>query len=293
MKTRLPLARFIGWTLACLVGLFAGGDGLAQKKNLVWNPVLPAPESRKLIDQAVAQLQEALAPPRPGTKETPRQFRVRMTKARCAALALAAYAQSSPGIARDRQLATLRDAALGVSRLLAQGNANSAGALAATLGKVKADPKARLGPVALGNVPTDAADLMHAFKLRFKGGDGIPPVLHTVAKLSGTGGNGMEEKIRYLAKKPLTPLQLKKEAAELTLLAYKTAALAQLAEDYSPRIPVRRGKQKRADWTAWAQHMRQDALNLAKAVGNGPEAVQTAAGKLNIVCNRCHGMFKP
>ena len=290
MKTHFRVAGLV--VLAALLGLLAGGDrGIAQKGgNLVWKPVVPNNEARALVRQSVAAIQNEIA----GLAGLNRkELKIRMKGIRASAIALAAVIQSTPGLANDRKLATLRDALLTLSQHAQAQNQAAVRGLGAQLGKLKANPAANLVPVAVRNFLADPEFIMAAMKVKKKGGDGLHPNLLTVPRLVNPRMNGIEEKIKFLRRQKLNNAQMKKEAVQLALLAYKVAALGQLADDWSPNVPVGVGQKTRRNWQRWSKDMRDKALQLAGAANAvNPNMVWTAAKKLDDSCTRCHKVFK-
>jgi hypothetical protein len=262
--------------LGSLLVLLAGGhQGSAQKgKNLVWNPVVPDKEAKMLMKTSVAKMQQiiaALARANPGT----RAFKKGMDQIRTEALALAAVVQSDSALAKDRKLATQRDTLFTISVLAKASNLVAIQPLMAALTQVKPNSMAKLGPVPMIHLLTDREDIMFAFKRTKAGGDGI------------------EEKIKILARRPLNNAALKQQANAIALMAYKTAAIAQLAEAWTPNVPNQGAKKTRKNWQALSGEMRTLALQLTVAVSKGnPNQVMNAARKLNSACSRCHATFK-
>jgi hypothetical protein len=290
MKTHFRVAGLV--VLAALLGLLAGGDrGMAQKGgNLVWKPVVPNKEAKDLVKQSLAAIQKETA----GLAGlNGKELKIRMNGIRASAIALAAVIQSTPGLAKDRKLATLRDALLTLSQHAQAYNLITVGGLGAQLGNLKPNPAANLAPVAVRNFLADPEFIMAAMKVKKKGGEGLHPNLHTVPILATLARNGIEEKIKCLRRRKLTNAQMKKEAEQLALLAYKVAALGQLADDWSPNVRQGRGLKNPRNWQRLSKDMRNDAVQLAIAAGQGkPNAVLAAAKRLDDTCTRCHKVFK-
>jgi cytochrome c556 len=289
MKIRLLV---LGVALTALgLGTLESAGQAARGKNLVWQPIVSKDAHEELVARCNSIFQREL----PNLNQlSARERRKRLKTLRATALFLAALAQSTPEIARDRGLATLRDVALKLYAALDPSNPNlqAANQLTNGLPRPKADPKARLGPVPLTGVTNDREEIMYVFRLRVKGGHGIDPQLQNSPKLRGKGGDGIEEKIKEMTERPLKAQELKQQSEELALLAYKVAAVAQFAEDWTPNIQDA-GKKTQKAWRGFSQDMRKFALDLANAAAKGtPQQVNAAAGKLNAVCNRCHGIFK-
>lgn len=127
-------------------------------------------------------------------------------------------------------------------------------------------------------------DVMGLFRLRAKGGLGV-------GKAGSVTPDGIEAKLIGLGRKPLAQAQLDKEADDLAKAAIATAAIAELALQHAPDKDM--GMKKKKDWVDWSKEMRDSAVALADAAkAKKPDAVKTAAAKLNSSCNNCHGVFR-
>jgi hypothetical protein len=103
--------------------------------------------------------------------------------------------------------------------------------------------------------------------------------------------DGIEAKIQNMSKAPKPQAQINKEAVALAQMAYRVAAIAEVAKVKTPEKDE--GQKKRKDWTAWADDMKQASLQLAEAArSKKAPAVKAAAAKLNSSCNNCHGTFR-
>jgi hypothetical protein len=261
----------------------------AAKKEPVWKPLLSEEDTRELMLRARSMIQRELSDLNPQARD----YRGRLKKIHATAVFLAAYAQATPKIAKDKTLAALRDTALQLSQKVGE-QPDLAGAkkLAEELGDQKGDAKTKLGAVALYKFVGKREQLMYAFRTRQRGGDGIDPQLQDSKRLKADGGNGVEKKIQALAKRALSKEALKKQSEELTLLAFKVAAVAQLVLDWTPNVKGE-GKKSPRSWAGNARELRTRALELAAAAKKGtPKDVKDKAGKLNAVCNKCHTVFK-
>jgi hypothetical protein len=179
-----------------------------------------------------------------------------------------------------------------LSKLVQAGNQIGVQGLGAVLGKQQPNPAAKLGPVPAINFLAGREDIMSAMKRKGKGGDGIHPDLQTTARLAGAS-NGIEEKIKLLRLAKLTVPRMTKESKQLALMAYKIAGLAQLAREWSAKIPRRAGQKTRKDWQRWSNDMRDEALRLAAAAeGLNVNQVFAVAKKLDNTCVTCHKVFK-
>ncbi len=103
--------------------------------------------------------------------------------------------------------------------------------------------------------------------------------------------DGIEVKIQNISKRPMPANQLNKESADLTEMAHRVAAISEIAKLKAPE--KNQGAKKVKDWLEWVDAMRKGADDLAEAAKEKkPDAVKTAAAKLNSVCNTCHGTFR-
>jgi len=103
--------------------------------------------------------------------------------------------------------------------------------------------------------------------------------------------DGIEAKIQNLSRTAKPQAQVEKESADLMEMAYRIAAIAEVAK---AKVPEKdEGMKKRADWLEWAGGMRKSAQDLANAAKDkNPGEVKAAAAKLNSACNNCHGTFR-
>jgi len=270
-----------GAALALAVWLLAGPGSAGDGKDQVWKPVVPKAEYKELVDRITRQIQDNL---NGKSDEAPR-------RASANALILAAYTQ----IAKDgdkQELAALREAALNlIATLKKEGKLEEAKKLAAGFAGLKANPNAKTDPLdAPHKLVEELGDIMIYFKKKKEGGEGLPEALQTNVKLKGAL-NGVEEKIRELARKPLKADRLKTEADELALMAYKTEAIGGLVHFYAP--PRKEGMKDPRDWREFGANMREAAAELAVAAKKGnPDEVHKAATRLNTSCTQCHGIFR-
>jgi hypothetical protein len=102
--------------------------------------------------------------------------------------------------------------------------------------------------------------------------------------------DGIEAKLTGLGKR-VTKEQLDKESTDVLKLAYRVAAIAEIAKQKPPE-KNQPGKTK-VEWTQWAEAMSKSAKDLADAAKEkNPATVKTAAAKLNNACTSCHGIFR-
>lgn len=131
-------------------------------------------------------------------------------------------------------------------------------------------------------------ELMHLFSSRktakAKGfGIGAQPGIITP--------DGIEAKLTNMGKKALSKATLEKEAGPLTEMAYRTAAISDIAVHKAPVKDM--GDKKRKDWITWSENCRASALDLASALKGGDAAkAKAAAAKVTQACNTCHGTFR-
>lgn len=129
-------------------------------------------------------------------------------------------------------------------------------------------------------------DVMHLMSLRRSKGLGVG------AKPGAITPDGIEAKIMELGKRPMPAAKLTAEAADLTRMAYVTAAIGELAHAKPPQKDE--GKKKKKDWETWSADMRDAALKLADITkaAKSPADVKTAATKLYSTCTTCHEVFR-
>jgi hypothetical protein len=135
----------------------------------------------------------------------------------------------------------------------------------------------------------DLEDVMHLMSKRDPAGK---------AKVFGVGKkpntvlpDGIEAKIQNMGKKALLQNQINKESADLAEMAYRVAAIAEVAHAKNP--PKEDAKKKKKDWLDWSADMSKTALEMADvAKAKKPAEIKTTVAKLNTVCNTCHGVFR-
>jgi hypothetical protein len=104
-------------------------------------------------------------------------------------------------------------------------------------------------------------------------------------------GSGIEAKIISLSKKPQPQRAIDRESADLAAMAYRVAAIAEVAKLKAPEKDE--GMKKKKDWLEWSDEMRKSAEEFAEATkAKNPAAIKNAAARLNSSCNNCHGVFK-
>jgi hypothetical protein len=129
-------------------------------------------------------------------------------------------------------------------------------------------------------------DVMGLFRLRTKKGFGVGE------KPGAITPDGIELFIVNLGKRELRKDQLASESRDLARAAYVTAAIAEIAQSKCP-VEKKQGDKDPKSWQSWAEDMRKNALDLAKASeSKNAKAVKTAANKVNSSCNACHAVFR-
>lgn len=128
-------------------------------------------------------------------------------------------------------------------------------------------------------------DVMHFLKPRARGGFGVGD------KAGEVFPDGIELKLIAMSRDAPSAAKLSKEAGALEDMAYRVAAIGEVALAAAPKSDS--GAKKKADWIRWSQDMVNESAGLAKAAkSNSPADVKTAAEKLNASCNNCHAIFR-
>jgi soluble cytochrome b562 len=103
--------------------------------------------------------------------------------------------------------------------------------------------------------------------------------------------DGIEAKLREMAKKKPTAAQITKEKDALIELANRSAAVGSIALASPPKKNLP-GKSV-SDWKKWSEEMIKNSEEFQKAVKGGNIAtIKEAAVKLNSTCVDCHGAFR-
>src|ERR1043166_4338073 len=121
---------------------------------------------------------------------------------------------------------------------------------------------------------------MDLFKKKDKGGWGF-----------GAGPketDGIEVKLREIARDGITPASAKKDAKLYELMAHRIIAINLAAEANTPAQD--KGMAKVKNWTQYAKDMQEGAQALAKA--KGAEEIKKAATKVNNACIACHSEWR-
>jgi hypothetical protein len=128
----------------------------------------------------------------------------------------------------------------------------------------------------------DAMALMSKHNANGKGGLGI----------GGKAGSGIELMVQKFSKGDINQSQLTQHKADLKRAAYIAAAIAEAVHNRPP-VKAPEGKKNPADWKKWSGEMKQQGLDLAKAIDTGDKGqVKQAASNLNDTCVKCHEVFK-
>jgi soluble cytochrome b562 len=135
----------------------------------------------------------------------------------------------------------------------------------------------------------DLEDVMHLMSKRDPAGK---------AKVFGVGKkpgaiqpDGIEAKVQNMGKRALPQKQIDKESADLTEMAYRIAAISEVAHAKPPEKED--AKKKKKDWLEWSADMKKNALALAEAAqAKKPTEIKNAVANLNTTCNTCHGVFR-
>jgi Cytochrome C' len=125
--------------------------------------------------------------------------------------------------------------------------------------------------------------LMNRMKLRRSGGLGF-------GEKPGSSLDGIEARVRVLARVSLSRAALEKQSTGLLRLAHVTGAIARVTEHHkSPAAPGQDPK----DWKDYAARMKAASAELARAVKEkAPDRVRTAGQHLNNTCAGCHATFR-
>ncbi len=256
----------VGVVIALLVWIVTGIGTAGERKGFV-----PPEVYKELVAREAKILQQSL-------KDSPKD--AQLARARLAAVMIAR-------LALDAQLEEgtggVEETALKVAKLL--GNKDMLGAarkLADSLPGVSGGGK--LENFDARPLVGEASDTMDHLRPKKKGGDGIHADLQTSGPLKNL--NGIEEKVRSLAKKKLSDAALKKSAYEMVLLGYRTAVLAEVVNDFAPA-------QNAKLWRDLSAQMRSAGINLARASEKKDAAAIFKAGaSLDASCNNCHSKFR-
>ena len=268
-----------GLTLAAM--FFLAGPARTGGKDSHWKKFVPADAFKELLEREAKILTASLQ----GKVEEEAIIRAKLAAVMIAALALSAEKDV-------KQTLSMQHAALQVAKMLQEkGKIPEALKLAEALTSKLPTPRPGLVEANMKKVfGGDVMALMDHLRPKAKGGDGIHQALQTSVPLKGAL-NGIEEKIRALAKKKMTDANMSKSAAEMVLLGYRLAVLAEVTDDFAPAM--KSGKKDPKEWHELSVQMRDSALAMAAASRKkDAAAVFDAADKLSTACNQCHSVFR-
>jgi hypothetical protein len=135
---------------------------------------------------------------------------------------------------------------------------------------------------------TEVAGVMNTLERRDRAGKKM--VFGVGKKPGAINPDGIEVKIQNMSRRPQPQKTIDRESDDLVEMAYRTAAVAEVAKI---KLPEEEGKKKIKDWVDWCEAMRKSAIELAEAAkAKDPTRVKNAAAKLNSSCNDCHKVFK-
>lgn len=241
-------------TLSLLVGYWA----LAQAPS----EALPPDAFARLVTQDAKFIQDTVAKDK-FDKKTGR-------KVKATAIMIAHYAQSGMGKGNAAELASLRDHALAVIKLIDEDKIAEARKHAAEL---SAKPKAEPG------VKTDRTSLQPHLELEF---------IMRMFSSERLGGFAMEKELEDLVEvKGSLPADRQQKTIDL---AYKWAMIATLAQAHPPEKDEPKGKTKK-NWASFAESLRTTSLALAEAAKMNKE-VGAAANVVSMSCTKCHDVFR-
>jgi hypothetical protein len=247
-----PAFRFLALVVSLwLLGTLVAADAPTQ--------ILPDSDYPKMVKYAVKSIQDAL-------KNSAKEEQV--TKARTAAVMLAAYAQQNLSGADGQLRATVRDAALKIEDTIDKKQYADASKQAAAIAKLEADPKASKEKVKLIDVHVRVRDLMNQFNHPPDGGYGIDRQFYAYRL-------GMKGKI------PDNDLK-----DPLLTMAYQVAISLDM-------VNSKKNNAKPKEWEMFSDEVRQGAIELAEAVKakNGTTGLDAVA-RMTTNCTACHKAFR-
>lgn len=229
--------------------------------------LLPPPEFAKLVTHDAKFIQDALAK---GELEKKNERKVSAT-----AFMIAVYAQNSmtKGAKNAKELATLRDTALGLVKAVKDSDHKAAASLAAALSpNPKADPNAKLEPIVFEKV-FEFEDIMHQFSSERVGGFGLERELDDLVE----------------SKDALTPAQMER----LAYLGYKLAMIGYVADSYAAD-KNEGGKKTIKNWHSHTDNFRKVTVALSEVAKTKNEAnTRAALDRVTKSCTKCHDDFRP
>jgi hypothetical protein len=273
-------------TGAVVAGLVAGamlllaGPGRTGGKDARWKKFLPGNAYKELVDREVLILQGSLNNPDENS----------LNRAKLATVMIIGLSRSLEMKLKGE--ASIDPVALAIAKLLnGKGKIAEARKLIDELKNPKGKGDLKVKEVNLQKVfGGDVLAMMDHLRPKAKRGDGLATSLQTSAPLKGAL-NGIEEKVRALAKKKMTEANMKKSADEMVLLGYRLAVLAEVTDDFAPAVKA--GNKDPKAWNEFSVEMRDSALEMAAASKKkDAAAVFDAAGRLEASCIKCHSVFR-
>jgi hypothetical protein len=243
---------------AVRLGLLAFGIGVLSLSDVgvaadAKNSTIADADYGKLLDRQVKVIEEAL--------KTPKD-KAQVTKAKVAAVILAAIAQDDFSGADGQLRATVRDGALKVAALIDDKKFEDAGKKAAELATLKADPAAKKDKVKLSD-KINVQEIMSQFSPP-KPGLGFEKILFDLEK--GKGKKGVDD---------TTPL-----------IAYQVAIAAELTHQILPDKTPKK-------WEEFCDTMKASSFELAQAAAKkDAKPINVAVSKLLGSCGDCHGIYR-
>ncbi len=130
--------------------------------------------------------------------------------------------------------------------------------------------------------------LMKVFRPRTAKGGG----LGVGTKPGAIQPDGIEDKIKALARTVPSAAELEEQGDALVRMAEVTAAVAEVTR-LKCEVHQKAGRLNPKDWERWSDAMRQSSLELAEAVRTRDGTRVTAlAAKLHVTCTSCHRIFR-
>jgi hypothetical protein len=185
-------------------------------------------------------------------------------------------------------LAVIVVLALGVWLLWSLGNKGEAAAVLNLADRIasKDDATAKKEAEDVARKYKDLGPFMKLFKSRQGGGLGVGK------KPGAIRPDGIEAKLKDLAKKEPSTAELEEQGDDLVRLCWVTAAIAEVTR-HKCEVNKKVGFLDPQDWDRWSEGMHQASRELAGAVQARDAApVKAAAVKLISNCNKCHRIFR-
>jgi hypothetical protein len=130
--------------------------------------------------------------------------------------------------------------------------------------------------------------LMSVFKPRTGKGGG----LGVGRKIGAIQPDGIDAKIKALAKTTPAAAELEEQGDALVRMAEVTAAVAEVTR-HKCEVQPKTGRLDPKDWERWSDDMRQSSQDLAEAVrAKDGTKVKTVAARLYASCTSCHRVFR-